>query len=150
MARYVVQVFEGLAKELKGEIDEPSVRVIFVLSPLPKTFVGKNGNNILGLDRMAANSIVLQPEAILPSQEYQPFVQQKLKEATDAIEAYAERTEQNTEFRYINYANPEQNPLASYGVENGKFLVKTVEKYDPSRYFQSSVIGAFKLSDLAW
>lgn len=147
MARYVVQVFGGVAQELQGQIDEP-IRIIFVLSPLPKTFVEKSGNTILGLHKMKKNSIVLQPEAILPSQRHRLLVQQKLREATDAIEAYAKRTGQNTEFRYINYANPEQNPLASYGAENGKFLVKTAKKYDPSGYFQSFIIGEFKLSDL--
>ncbi|KAK5651353.1 hypothetical protein OQA88_12586 [Cercophora sp. LCS_1] len=150
MARYVVETFKKVTQELElqGQIDE-EVRFIFVLSPLPKTFTEKSGGSILGLDKLATNSIVLQPEAILPSQKYQPLVQQKLKEATDAIESYAKKTGQNIDFRYINYANPEQNPLASYGAENGKFLVKTTKKYDPSGYFQTSVVGEFKLSDLA-
>ncbi|KAK0652626.1 hypothetical protein B0T16DRAFT_454975 [Cercophora newfieldiana] len=102
----------------------------------------------MGLDKLKSNSIVLQPEVILPSQTHQALLQEKLKEATAEIEAYAKSTGQYTDWKYINYANPEQNPLAAYGAANGEFLAKTAKKFDPSGYFQTSVAGEFKLSDL--
>ncbi|KAK3393905.1 FAD binding domain-containing protein [Podospora didyma] len=149
MARKIISVFDSLIAEVSSVIDEPSVQIIFVLTPLPKTY-GQHGANILGLDKMAANSFVIQPEVILPSQKFQPLLQQKLKAAVAAIESYAKRTAQDTPWRYINYANPEQNPLASYGAENARFLSKVAKDVDPLGYFQGSgVSGAFKVSAVA-
>ncbi|KAK4450268.1 FAD binding domain-containing protein [Podospora aff. communis PSN243] len=147
MGRKIIQVFDELVAELQGQIEE-SIQLIFVLTPLPKTYGDKGSRNILGLDKLKANSIVLQPEVILPSQTHQAMLQRKLRKATAEIEAYARRTRQFTDWLYINYANLEQNPLSKYGAANGNFLYKTAKKYDPSGYFQTSVAGEFKLSDL--
>lgn len=148
MGRKVIQVFDALVAELQGQIDEP-IQLIFVLTPLPKSYGKKGAGNILGLDKLEKNSIVLQPEVILPTDAHRQLLQGKLRDATAEIEAYAKRSGQHTDFLYINYANPEQNPLASYGAENGEFLYSTAKKYDPSGYFQTSVAGEFKLDDLA-
>jgi hypothetical protein len=48
-------------------------------------------------------------------------------------------------FQYINYADPSQHPIASYGAENVERLRETSRKYDPRGVFQRQVPGGFKL-----
>ena len=148
MGRKVTEVFESVVADLQTRDIDEQIQLIFVLTPLPKTFGDRGANTILGLDKMETNSIVLQPEVIMPSKKYKALLQDKLRAATAEIEAYAKSTGQDTPFRYINYANPEQNPLASYGAENARFLLKTAMRYDASRYLQTAVAGEFKLADI--
>jgi hypothetical protein len=49
------------------------------------------------------------------------------------------------EFQYINYADPSQDPIGSYGVENVEFLINVSRAYDPSGVWQTQVPGGFKL-----
>jgi hypothetical protein len=49
------------------------------------------------------------------------------------------------EFQYINYADPSQDPIGSYGEDNVEFLSETSRKYDPKGVFQRQVPGGFKL-----
>ncbi|KAK0619571.1 hypothetical protein B0T14DRAFT_519504 [Immersiella caudata] len=63
------------------------------------------------------------------------MLQEKLREATADIEAYAKSTGQFTDWLHIKYANSEQNPLAKYGADNGEFLYSTAKKYDASEVF---------------
>nr|XP_036577396.1 FAD binding domain-containing protein [Colletotrichum truncatum]KAF6784367.1 FAD binding domain-containing protein [Colletotrichum truncatum] len=46
----------------------------------------------------------------------------------------------------MNYANPEQDVIGSYGEENVKFLKETAAKYDPTGFFQQRVPGGWKKS----
>ncbi|MCJ1396412.1 hypothetical protein MMC18_009302 [Xylographa bjoerkii] len=48
-------------------------------------------------------------------------------------------------FQYINYADPSQDPIGSYGPENVKRLRAASRKYDPKGVFQTRVPGGFKL-----
>jgi hypothetical protein len=49
------------------------------------------------------------------------------------------------EFQYLNYADPSQDPIGSYGEENASFLREVSKKYDPRGVFQRQVPGGFKL-----
>lgn len=48
-------------------------------------------------------------------------------------------------FQYMGYADRSQNPLASYGKANLRFMRQVSQKYDPAQVFQQSVPGGFKL-----
>ena len=48
-------------------------------------------------------------------------------------------------FKYLNYADPSQDPISSYGVLEKLRLQMTSKKYDPRGLFQTSVPGGFKL-----
>lgn len=144
MGRKVIEVFETFMAEAEGEIDE-AVTVIFLMTPLPKTY-GEHGDDILGLDSMETNSIVFQGEALMPSAKYKDLLTDKLRAATNTIEEYAKSTGQDTPWRYINYANPEQDPLGSYGEENFGFLRGVAKQYDPKGFFQTGVPGGFKVT----
>ena len=49
------------------------------------------------------------------------------------------------QFQYLNYADPSQDPIQSYGAENVARLKAASRKYDPMGMFQTQVPGGFKL-----
>ena len=49
------------------------------------------------------------------------------------------------EFQYMNYADPSQDPIASYGGDNVNFLKRVSKKYDSRGVFQTKVPGGFKV-----
>ncbi|KAM7213128.1 FAD binding domain containing protein [Rhypophila decipiens] len=150
LVKKYASIFESLVTDLSTNynIDEP-ISLIFVLTPLPKTYSQHNPtNNILGLENsLTRNSIVLQPEVILPSKKFQPLIAAKLAQAVQQMESYAKQKGGYNPYLYINYANPEQeNPIKRYGTENVAFLRKTAGKFDKSGFWQSGrVAGAFKI-----
>jgi hypothetical protein len=50
------------------------------------------------------------------------------------------------EWRYLNYADKSQDPIASYGESNVQFLKDVTAKYDPETVFQTLCPGGFKIS----
>jgi hypothetical protein len=52
----------------------------------------------------------------------------------------------NLEWTYLNYADPSQDSLSSYGTENIKKMRNVAAKYDPDRVFQRLCPGGYKLS----
>ncbi|KAK7757618.1 hypothetical protein SLS62_000633 [Diatrype stigma] len=67
------------------------------------------------------------------------------KRAVEDIETYAKSVDGNVDFRYLNYCNSAQNPLATYGEESIRMMREAAAKYDPSGVFQTRVPGGFKL-----
>lgn len=49
------------------------------------------------------------------------------------------------EWRYLNYVDQSQDPLASYGVENVKFMKEVAAKYDSEGLFQGRVRSGWKV-----
>ncbi|KAH8895274.1 FAD binding domain-containing protein [Thozetella sp. PMI_491] len=146
MGNKVLEVMDKTVAELDAQVDE-AVNVIFLLTPLPKTY-GDAPNNIFGLEGRTQNANVMQVEALLPSSKWEKLVSEKLGAATAEIEAYAKSSGQDVPFRYINYANQDQDPLSSYGKENVDLLRAASLKYDPSQFFQVRIPGGFKVYDI--
>lgn len=63
----------------------------------------------------------------------------------DEVERMASERGLLRRFRYLNYSNKQQNPIASYGPENVAELQATSKKYDPRGLFQRQAPGGFKL-----
>ncbi|RDW73465.1 putative FAD binding-containing protein [Coleophoma cylindrospora] len=145
MMNKAVQVFEDLTNDLASQA-AGSFNMIFVFQPLSKQFASRSADNVLGLDKtLTTNSIVLQTEALMDTLEIQNLLSAKLANATAVIEAYAKATNQYTPWIYLNYANPSQDPIGSYGVANVNLLKRASAKYDPKGFFQKRVSGGFKL-----
>jgi hypothetical protein len=53
------------------------------------------------------------------------------------------------EFLYHNFAGGFQDPLATYGPGNVRFMRSVARKYDPYGFFQVRMPGGFKLGDRA-
>jgi hypothetical protein len=73
------------------------------------------------------------------------LVDTELKNMFDEIASAASEMGLLRRFQYLNYADKQQNPIASYGPENVAALQATSKKYDPKGLFQRQAPGGFKL-----
>lgn len=124
-----------------------------VFQPIPSYLAqvgARTGGNVLGLDVSLTKNAVLF------------LLTLKTNTATDEAVIHARggiffasvdeavKTSGNSlPFVYLNYANPSQDPLSSYGVENVAFMRDVSAKYDPQGIFQRRVPGGFKISRVA-
>lgn len=76
------------------------------------------------------------------------FVQNALDKLQEDVDTLAISKGLKQKLVFMNYAGPKQNPLASYGGSNLKFLKEVAQKYDPHGVFQSQLQGGFKLRNL--
>jgi hypothetical protein len=73
------------------------------------------------------------------------LVEQTAQKLTNDINGIAKGMGLLKDFVYLNYADPSQDPIGSYGRDNVRQLKQTSKKYDPRGIFQNRVPGGFKL-----
>lgn len=69
--------------------------------------------------------------------------------AIDTTEKWKELSSErglDVEFLYMNDASRDQNPIATYGIDNVKKLKSIAQKYNKSGLFQTQQNGGFLLS----
>ncbi|KAL9948002.1 hypothetical protein ACHAQF_001984 [Verticillium nonalfalfae] len=144
------ELFTKLTAEINSVIPDEDLTIIFVFQPLPKHYGQANaGGNVLGLDKtLAEDSIIWLGEAFINTHAIEALFQSKLAVVSAQLEAYAQSIGANTQWRYLNYVNPTQDPLKSYGPENVAFIKEVAQEYDPSGFFQTRVSGGFKISNV--
>lgn len=135
-------LFLGLLEDTEEESD---VTVMFVFQPLPKHYAREG--NVLGLDKtLTDDSLIWLGEAFVNTPAQEALFQAKLAVINAELEAFAVSIDANTQWRYLNYVNPSQDPFSSYGAENVQFLKNVSLQYDPTGFFQHRVSGGFKIS----
>ncbi|GJC97911.1 hypothetical protein ColKHC_06737 [Colletotrichum higginsianum] len=105
------------------------------------------GGNVLGLEKtLTQNSIIYNAIVKVQTVEQEALARTRLAALVANLEAFADLNDASTPWRFLNYVNPAQDPIKSYGEENVKFLKEVAAKYDPQGIFQTRVSGGFKLS----
>ncbi|KAK1524554.1 FAD binding domain-containing protein [Colletotrichum paranaense] len=142
------ELYDELLVQLQALIPSPDLGLSVVSQPLPRHFATKgSGNNVLGLDTsLTHNSIVWLVQAQTRTGEQEALAHAKLAAMTAKLEAYAEANGKATAWRYLNYVNPAQDPISTYGEDNVRFLKEVAAKYDPTGVFQTRIPGGFKIS----
>ncbi|KJK68503.1 FAD binding domain protein [Aspergillus parasiticus SU-1] len=75
-------------------------------------------------------------------------VREAVRKIVDVAETEAKQAGVHLPYLYSNYASRDQDPLASYGVENAKRLKEIALKYDPDGVFQKLQNGGWLLSNM--
>jgi hypothetical protein len=83
--------------------------------------------------------------ALWPNSTFDEVAENTAKKMTRDIAFIAEEMGLLQEFQYINYADPSQDPIGSYGSENVEYLRQVSRTYDPEGFWQRQVPGGFKL-----
>ncbi|KAK2740016.1 FAD binding domain-containing protein [Colletotrichum kahawae] len=126
------------------------VSVNFVFQPLPKVLDSvKPGNNILGFDdNLPSDSILFEARGTLAAEDalFHGVARAEMAKSVEELRAYSASLDAHSTYLYMNYANPEQDVLGSYGEENAQFLKKVATKYDSTSFFQRRVPGGWKIS----
>lgn len=90
-------------------------------------------------------TIVILQLAQFDDYEANDLINEELHSMFGEIESLASARGLLRRFRYLNYSNKKQNPIASYGPETVAELQATSKKYDPNGLFQRQAPGGFKL-----
>ena len=115
-------------------------------------YQSNRGGNVLGLQLGADGSVADHRPLMLMSFGWQwsdaaddTLVQTHIANILERSKQAAESLGLDNEWIYMNYASPTQQPIASYGDANRKFLKQVQNRWDPDGVFQNLVPGGFKL-----
>ncbi|ORY59306.1 uncharacterized protein BCR38DRAFT_399620 [Pseudomassariella vexata] len=150
--REMMQKATTLSQDLIQELTDLGVPVSgnFVFQPLPKMLASINpGRNLFGFDEnLPSNQILFEARIGLPagSESYEGIVAAKLAPVIEILRAYSASLPNHSPYLYMNYANPEQDVIGSYGAANAMILKETAAKYDPTGFFQYRIPGGWKVS----
>lgn len=146
-------LYEDFLADLWTLLPADAFETQMVFQPIPSYLaqVGeRKGGNVLGLGSSLTKNAVLflltlktktaADEAVIHARGGVFFA---------TVEEAVKASGNSLPFVYLNYANPSQDPLGSYGAENVAFLRDISAKYDPHGVFQQRVPGGFKISRVA-
>lgn len=109
----------------------------------------ERGGNVLGLEHIVSDE---EPSAIMwliaatvDTEENQAKIHPLTIEFRDAVDAHATALGLNKNWRFLNYALGDQDPIAAYGEESVAFIKATAQKYDPEGVFQKLRGSGFKI-----
>ena len=107
----------------------------------------ENGGNILGLEDVVADGPTSNWLIVLTygTPEMQERMLPLALEFRKDIDDYAKELGVYKDWRYLNYAWGDQNPIAFYGEENVAFLKDVAKRVDPEGAFQKLRITGFKI-----
>jgi hypothetical protein len=104
------------------------------------------GGNVLGMERYKENFIMYQSYLSWSEAKDDALFINLGVMLTDGIQKFAESKGTAIDYLYLNYADKDQNPLASYGAEKVRFMKDVAKKYDPFGVYQNLLPGGFKIS----
>ncbi|KAH8893881.1 FAD binding domain-containing protein [Thozetella sp. PMI_491] len=142
------QLFEQMVNVAEQDHPNGGWSVNAVMQPLSAHLAQTPfANNVLGWgETLTQNSLVWLIMSSGQDLEMETYLNAKVATLATEVEAYAAENGYATKWRYMNYVNPEQDPLGSYGSANVQFLKQVAARYDPQGFFQSRVSGGFKIS----
>ncbi|KAK5659469.1 hypothetical protein OQA88_670 [Cercophora sp. LCS_1] len=143
------ELHDQLVEDMKAFIPDGDFITQCLFQPFPRLFgqlSTTSGGNVLGIDTQPCNGLLWLAVAQVRTPEQERFAYGKVKEWVRAVKEFAARIEGNLEWTYLNYADKIQDPLASYGAKNLRFMQEVANKYDPDGVFQTLCPGGFKVS----
>lgn len=145
------ETHDTLVEELKTIVPDGNMLSQCIFQPLPKLYAEKSveaGGNVMGLERQKDDGILLLALIEVPTAEQRAAAYPKVKAWIEELQAYASSVDGAQDWLYMNYADPGQKVLRSYGAENVEFMKKVAAKYDPEGVFQKLCPGGFKISEV--
>lgn len=146
------ELHDKLVEDLKAVVPDGNFITQCTFQPLPTLFSEKSletGGNVIGLERSKHDGILFLATALLPTRELRDYAYPKVQAWADGVKEFAQTIPGGLiDFVYLNYADPSQSPLASYGKDNIKFMKDVAAAYDPEEVFQKLCPGGYKLSDV--
>ncbi|WQF82933.1 Putative FAD-binding domain, PCMH-type, FAD-binding, type PCMH, subdomain 2 [Colletotrichum destructivum] len=151
--RRAVDAHQAFVDAMKQAVSADEFTTQMVFQPLPTYFAdigrardGGGGGNVLGLDAEKDNAILWLGLVTVNTEAQEAVARARMASAAAQIEDFAASVGGSVGWRYLNYADPSQNPLKTYGEANVGFIRKVASKYDPEGVFQKRVPGGFKIS----
>jgi hypothetical protein len=106
----------------------------------------KKGGNVLGLSSETQNALLWLVTGTFQTAAHEATARPLMLAYNALLEDYATFVRGNVAWRYINYVDSTQDPLASYGAANIGLMKSVSAKCDPAQIFQMKSPSGFKLS----
>ena len=100
----------------------------------------------MGIERHSHDGVVFAAAVFVKTDEQEAAVYPLVAAWVQGVSDYAQSVDGLLPWRYVNYADGSQDPLASYGPEGVEKMRTAAAKYDPDRVFQRLCPGGFKIS----
>lgn len=149
LMQHAATINEYCVNSLRRALGTNSFTLQSLFQPIPRYFAdiaNHNGGNVLGLERFENNALLWLLTGAFQSAEHEQIAYPILQSFYTALQSHANALSANLPWEYLNYADPSQNPLASYGEQNVEFMREVSAKYDPAQVFQKKSPAGFKLS----
>ncbi|KAI0435699.1 FAD-binding domain-containing protein [Xylaria telfairii] len=144
--KLLIDLFNAANATVRSMQFPADVRWSIAFEPLPTVFTQQGEErNVLGTSKADGNGVVLLAGASWTDPNSAQFGQALGPKIVKAMDDTAAKAGGLHRFRYLNYADPNQDVLGSYGEDNLAFLRATSRRYDPHGVFQKQVPGGFKL-----
>ncbi|KAJ8133562.1 hypothetical protein O1611_g56 [Lasiodiplodia mahajangana] len=145
-AKLLIDLF-NVANDTVNAMQVPGdVTWSLTFEPFPTVLTQRaEGKNVLGTSKSDGNGVILLAGASWSDPNSTAFAQAMGPKVVKAMDETAAKSGGLHRFKYLNYADPNQDVLGSYGDDNLGFLRATSRKYDPQGVFQKKVPGGFKL-----
>lgn len=151
VVRKAAELNEKYLTELQTVVPPEELVTQCLFQPLPKHFseISKaQGGNILGLDQIDGNALLWLYTVTSKTPEHEPFLLKSAKQFKDELKEYSVSIGADVDWIYVNYADPSQDALGSYGEGNVRFLRETAAKFDPEELLQKRMRSGFKISEV--
>jgi len=150
LTKYMFAQHEELVAYLNTIIPDSDFTTQIVFQPIPTVFGDLGvaaGGNVLGLEEtVPENAILLLFTCSLHTEAQWKLAVPKMNTLFARMQDRAAAADKLYKWEYLNYANPIQNPLASYGAKNVAKIKAAAKKYDPKGFFQKRMPGGWKIS----
>ncbi|UNI24542.1 hypothetical protein JDV02_010278 [Purpureocillium takamizusanense] len=148
VVKAAAEMHETLVEDLLQSIPADDLVTQSLFQPLPTLFAdigAVKGGNVLGLDMVKDNSLLWLCAASCRTTEQESIIYDRCRIMTANLKRYAESISAIVPWIYVNYADPSQDALSSYGEDNVLFMRQVAQKYDPHGLFQNLLSGSFRL-----
>ncbi|TLD24272.1 hypothetical protein PspLS_06994 [Pyricularia sp. CBS 133598] len=138
----------GFVSDLLKVVPANQLGTQMLFQPMPKLFFEnglEKGGNVMGMDRVDGDSLQWLLACTVETPEQEKFLHERSAKMESELSAYAKSIGSLREWQYINYADPTQDPMDSYGPANVAFLKQVSAKYDPTGFFQKQQGAGIRL-----
>ncbi|KAI0097316.1 FAD binding domain-containing protein [Nemania sp. FL0031] len=150
--QYAVDKFNDMVPRIEAAVSsEKLVMIVGSFQPLTQPMISQaaaNGGNMLGLEERVkgGNGVLFNAAVGLSGGESEEAAALLLvREWLGSIDEFARGEGLGWDWRYLNYANGDQDPIASYGLESVERMRAVAMKYDPQGVFQRLRRSGFKI-----
>ncbi|KAF2033559.1 FAD-binding domain-containing protein [Setomelanomma holmii] len=145
----IVELNEAFVYKWKTVSADPDFVTQCMFQSIPTVFSKhsvERGGNVLGLDKVETNSIMLLFNIAVKTADEEALARPLLASYGKQMQDFAASKNGLVDWQFMNYADREQDPLASYGSENVEKIRAAARKVDPQGIFQTKAPGGFKIS----
>ncbi|KAI1741698.1 FAD binding domain-containing protein [Xylaria scruposa] len=149
--QYAVDRFNDIVPRIEAAVSsEELLLVVGSFQPLTQSMVSHaaaNGGNMLGLEERVkdGNGVLFNTVVSLSGAESEDAALPLINEWLDSVDEFATSEKLSLDWRYLNYAYSDQDPIASYGQESIEQIRTTAANYDPQGVFQKLRMSGFKI-----